>query len=78
MPLRLATTRSQRLNSACLLAAVVKVALRDLQRPEYQEDAKEFMESEELELFCDWLEWDAEAIRCAASEGIAPRCQRWG
>ena len=32
-----------------------------------------FIESQELELFCEWLDWDAEAIREAAAEGVEPR-----
>jgi len=61
----------------CLLAAVVQMALRDLQKCRHQEEAREFIESQGLELFCDWLEWDAEAIRCAAAEGMAPRYKQW-
>ncbi len=57
----------------CLLAAAVQLALRDLQKPQYRNEAQAFIESEQLQLFCEWLEWDAEAIREAAAEGVAPR-----
>ena len=61
----------------CLLAAVVQMALRDLQKRQHQAEAQAFIQSQDLELFCDWLEWDAEEIRCAAAEGTAPRYKRW-
>ncbi len=61
----------------CLLAAIVQMALRDLQRHQHQAKAMEFIESQDLELFCDWLEWNAEAIRYAAAEGTAPRYKQW-
>ncbi len=61
----------------CLLAAIVQLALRDMQHPQHQGEAEAFIESEDLELFCDWLGWDAAAIRSAAAEGVAPRCKRW-
>ncbi len=60
----------------CLLAAIVQLALRDMQKPQHQAEAQEFIESEGLDLFCEWLDWDAEAIRSAAAEGVAPRCKR--
>ena len=44
---------------------------------QHQAEAEAFIESLELELFCDWLEWDAGAIRCAAAEGMAPRYKQW-
>ena len=44
-----------------------------MQNPQDQAEAEAFIESEDLELFCEWLEWDAEAIRSAAAEGVAPR-----
>ncbi len=55
----------------CLLAGVVSLALRDLKgglkstrkRQEHQVDALEFIESPELELFCEWLDWDVEKVR---------------
>ena len=52
---------------------LVQLALRDMQKPQHQDEAQAFIESEDLELFCEWLEWDTEAIRKAAVEGIAPR-----
>ena len=57
----------------CLLAAVVQLALRDLQNPQYQAEAQDFIESEDLNLFCEWLDWNAEEIRSVAAEGMAPR-----
>ena len=61
----------------CLLAAVVQMALRDLQKRQHQEEAQAFIESQELELFCEWLDWDVEAIRCAAARGVATQYVRW-
>ncbi len=60
-----------------LLAAVVQMALRDLQgnlkdmrkRSERQADAREFIASPELEVFCDWLEWDVEKVRRVVGRG---------
>ncbi len=57
----------------CLLAAIVQLALRDMQHPQHQAEAEAFIESQNVELFCDWLEWDAVAIRSVAAEGVAPR-----
>ena len=61
----------------CLLAVVVQMALRDLQSCQHQDEAQAFIESQELELYCEHLEWNAEAIRCAAAEGVAPQYKRW-
>ncbi len=61
----------------CLLAAVVQMALRDLQKRQHRKEAREFVESQELELFCEHLEWNAEEIREAAAEGVAPQYKRW-
>ncbi len=36
-------------------------------RSERQAGTRAFIESPKLELFCDWLDWDAEAIRGAAA-----------
>lgn len=55
----------------CLLAAVVQLALRDLQKHQHRAEAREFIESVDLDLFCDWLDWDVEAVRQAATEGVA-------
>lgn len=57
----------------CLLAAVVQMALRDLQKRWHQAEAQAVIEAEELELFCEWLDWDVDVIRQAVAEGWRPR-----
>jgi hypothetical protein len=47
---------------------VVELAMRNLQRHKHQAEAHEFIEPPELEVFCDWLEWDVELVRRAAAE----------
>ena len=47
----------------CLLAAIVQMALRDLQSRQHQEEARAFVDGQELELYCEWIGWDAAAIR---------------
>ncbi len=62
-----------------LLAAVVKLALRDLQgnlkdmrrTGEHQADTRAFIASPELELFCDWLEWDVEKLRGVERQAVS-------
>ena len=56
----------------CLLAAVVQMALQDLQKRQHLAEAHAFVESEELELFCDRLGWVAEAIRHAVAKWCDP------
>ena len=51
----------------CLLMAVVELALLDLRNPSHQAKAKVFFESQGFELFCEYLGFDAEAIRRAVS-----------
>ena len=52
----------------CLLVAILELAfhdLRDAEHPERQAAAKAFIGSEAFEMFCDWLNWDAERVRKA-------------
>jgi hypothetical protein len=39
----------------CLLAAVMQMKLRDLGKRHYQAEARAFIESQDFEVFCEWL-----------------------
>ncbi len=53
------------------------MALRDLQKRQHRAEAQAFIDFQELDLFCEWLEWDVEAIRQAAARGVATQYVRW-
>ena len=44
----------------CLLVAILELAFRDLKQPEHQVEAKAFVASDDFEMFCEWLDRDAE------------------
>ena len=53
------------------MVAILELAFRDLEDAEHvghtkhQAEAAAFIESEDFEIFCDWLQWDAERVRAA-------------
>lgn len=51
----------------CLLAAVVQMALRDLQQSKHRDSAQAFIQSKDFAIFCEWLGWDVEQIRSTAT-----------
>lgn len=52
----------------CPLAAVVQLALRDLQKRRHQAEARAFIESEDCAAFCDILGWDVVVLRERVAE----------
>lgn len=60
----------------CLLAAVIQMALRDLQQSKHRDSTQAFIESTDFAVFCEWLEWDADVTRSGAAEGVAVQ-KRW-
>jgi hypothetical protein len=63
----------QHMPELVLIAAVIEQAVKDLDRKTYRRQAQAFFASDQLEVFCEWLGWDAEKIRCATAEGMALR-----
>lgn len=51
----------------CLLGAVVQTALRVLLKRRHRAEVQVVTESEALELFCEWLGWEADVTREAAA-----------
>ena len=54
-----------------LLVAILELAFHDLTDTEHvehlrrQAEAAAFIESETFEIYCDWLQWDAELVKGA-------------
>ena len=62
-----------------MLCAVLELAfhdLKDAEHPELQAEALAFFESEDFEIFCDWLQWDAERVRGDATPSRMKQRQR--
>ncbi len=45
-----------------LLIALLELAFHDLKQSEHRAEAWELIESQDFEMFCEWLGWDA-AVR---------------
>ncbi len=54
---------------------ILQMVLGDLQKHQYQAQAREFTDSQGFELLCDWLRRETKAIPKAANEGEVPQCK---
>ncbi len=48
-----------------LIVAILKLTLHDLKIDQYKAEAAAFVASQDFEIYCDWLNWDAAVVRAA-------------